>query len=120
MDGSETAKEVVFRSHGTTDLDSVHENSSEGSTVQVPAPIVDQGRTPTVTTPDNEQTVKSEEKISIRFSHILSHGIEVGGNCPCFMELMSLLTKQNQFSHWIVVPQGLLHLLLLVFQMFNA
>ena len=71
MDSSDEAKEVSFRRHGTTDLDRVRDDSSEGSTVQVPVPIADQGRTPTVTTPDDEQTVKSEENLNSILAYLV-------------------------------------------------
>ena len=63
MDGSEMAREVVLRSHGTTDLDLVRDDSSEGSTVQLPVPIGGEGRTPTLSTPAVEQSVKTEESL---------------------------------------------------------
>ena len=50
MDGSGQAKEVVYRSHGITNLDGELDDSSEGSTVKIP--IEDQVRDQTIMTPD--------------------------------------------------------------------
>ena len=54
MDGSEAAKEVTFCGHGTTDLDSVHDESSEGLTVNLP---------PQSSTPLEEDTGKKVENL---------------------------------------------------------
>ena len=68
MDGSETGKEVTFHGHGTTDLDSVHENSSEDLTVKIPMPAGDDGRAPTVLT---REQVKSEENINSILAYLV-------------------------------------------------
>ena len=79
------AREVGFRSHGTTDLDLVCDDSSEGSTVQLPVPIPGQGRTPTVTTPEVDQSVKTEETLNSTLTYLVD-------------EIKSLKVRLNEHS----------------------
>ena len=71
MDGSDEWKEVVLRSHGTTDLDKVLDDSSEDATVKIQVTIADHGSTLTVTTQVPNLRMKSEENINSILAYLV-------------------------------------------------
>ena len=71
MDTSDESKEVVFRSHGTTGLDRVLDNSSEDTTVKIPMTSADLQRTPTVTAQAPDLRMKSEDIINSTLAYLV-------------------------------------------------